>query len=148
MDEIKESGASEKKDRFLALILDQDRLLGTRPELRFGRWTAAARALGSSAAESDLYEKNARMLLTTWGNRLQCENGGLHDYANREWNGLLASYYYPRWKAFFQNGDTAQDWFNDYEWPFVNSSYGSFRAAPEGDEIATTQELYNKYFKP
>lgn len=169
LDEIKDSNekgeaseVEEKTNRFLALILDQDRLLGTRPELRFGRWTAAARALGSSAAESDLYEKNARMLLTTWGNRLQCENGGLHDYANREWNGLLASYYYPRWKAFFQNGVTPQNWFADYEWPFVNGtnrsfstylpesapfSYGTFSATIVGDEITVVKELCDQYFK-
>jgi alpha-N-acetylglucosaminidase len=179
MQEIREKSTqktSEKKseqqliDLFLQLILDQDRLLGTRSEFRLGRWTEAARAhalpsvsvLGGFAAESDLYERNARMLLTTWGDRPQCENGGLHDYANREWNGLLSSYYYPRWKAFFQNSNTAQHWFNDFEWPFatgatgiINSylpkgapySYGSFRATPEGDEITMTQELFDKYFK-
>ena len=25
----------------------------------------------------------------------------MHDYANKEWSGLLADYYLPRWKAFF-----------------------------------------------
>lgn len=185
LDEIKKKREQEKReeeseqaliDRFLQLILDQDRLLGTRSEFRLGRWTETARALAipsrsvssvsvldGFAAESDLYERNARMLLTTWGDRAQCENGGLHDYANREWNGLLSSYYYPRWKAFFQNGNTAQHWFNDFEWPFatgatgpINSylpagapyAYGSFRAAPEGDEISIAQELYDKYFTP
>ena len=151
----------ESAARFLELILDQDRLLGTRSELRLGRWTAAARALGVSPAENDLYEKNARMLLTTWGDHSQCERGGLHDYANREWNGLLSSYYYPRWKAFFQNSNTAQDWFQDYEWPFATGTpgaiksflpegapyaYGSFNAKAEGDEIAIAKELYDKYF--
>ena len=151
LDEIKENREEGRIERFLGLILDQDRLLGTRPELRFGRWTAAARALGTTNAESDLYEKNARMLLTTWGDRLQCENGQLHDYANREWNGLLFSYYYPRWKAFFQNGCVAQSWFNDYEWPFVTGvscAYGTFSATAEGDEIAIVKELYDKYLTP
>ncbi|MBQ7443216.1 MAG: alpha-N-acetylglucosaminidase [Bacteroidaceae bacterium] len=149
-------------DRFLTLILDQDRLLGTRRELRLGRWTEAARALGTTAAEKALYEQNARMLLTTWGDRAQCENGGLHDYANREWQGLLSSYYYPRWKAFFDNGYTSQSWFQDYEWPFATGTtgavgaylpadapyaYGTFSATPVGDEIAVAQELYAKYFQ-
>ena len=89
------------EERFLNLILDQDRLLGTRREFRLGRWTEMARNWGRSETEKALYERNARMLLTTWGDREQCEKGGLHDYANREWNGLLSSYYYPRWKAFF-----------------------------------------------
>ncbi len=151
----------ESAARFLELILDQDRLLGTRSELRLGRWLSSARVLGGSSAEKNLYEKNARMLLTTWGDRAQCEHGGLHDYANREWQGLLSSYYYPRWKAFFANGCTPQQWFADYEWPFANGmsaaitnylpegapyAYGSFTAEPVGDEIAIAQELYDKYF--
>ncbi|MBE6254523.1 MAG: alpha-N-acetylglucosaminidase [Prevotella sp.] len=150
LDEIKMKTERLKMEEFLGLILDQDRLLGTRSELRLGRWTEAARALGSSPAEKDLYEKNARMLLTTWGDRAQCENGGLHDYANREWQGLLAAYYYPRWKAFFANGCMSQQWFADYEWPFVNGTslpYNTFKAAPEGDEIQIAQELYDKYLK-
>ena len=139
----------EKRDRFLALILDQDRLLGTRPEFRLGRWTGAARVLGGLSVESNLYEQNARMLLTTWGDRAQCERGQLHDYANREWQGLLATFYYPRWKAFFDNGCTAQNWFDDFEWPFVEGTsrpYGTFSAKPEGDDVAVSQELYEKYF--
>ncbi|MBR1593964.1 MAG: alpha-N-acetylglucosaminidase [Alloprevotella sp.] len=147
--------------RFLQLILDQDRLLGTRQEFRLGRWTEMARALGTTADEKTLYEKNARMLLTTWGDRAQCESGGLHDYANREWQGLLSSYYYPRWKAFFQKGYAAQSWFQNYEWPFACGTtgqntaylpagapyaYGSFSAEAEGDEIAVVKELYQKYF--
>ena len=150
LDELKIKNEKVKMEEFLGLILDQDRLLGTRRALRLGRWTEAARALGSSLAEKDLYEKNARMLLTTWGDRAQCENGGLHDYANREWQGLLAAYYYPRWKAFFANGCTSQQWFADYEWPFVNGTslpYDTFKAAPDGDEIQIAQELYDKYLK-
>ena len=136
--------------RFLGLILDQDRLLGTRAELRLGRWTAAARALGTTPAESDLYERNARMLLTTWGDRPQCEAGGLHDYANREWQGLLAAYYYPRWQAFFRNGCNPQPWFDDFEWPFatgITPAFGTFSPTPEGDEITIARELYNKYLQ-
>ena len=151
LDILKETKTKETEERFLNLILDQDRLLGTRNELRLGRWTEAARALGKKTAESDLCEKNARMLLTTWGYEAQCEQGRLHDYANREWQGLLTAYYYPRWKAFFEADCVAQKWFADYEWPFATGAsvpYGIFTAAPEGDEIQISQELYDKYFKP
>lgn len=168
LDRIREAVSSQDDTaaalsaRFLGLILDQDRLLGTRREFRLGRWTEAARRLGRNAAEKDLYERNARMLLTTWGDRAQCEQGGLHDYANREWQGLLASYYYPRWKAFFHKNATAQDWFSDFEWPFANgalgainsylpsgaaSAYGSFSATAEGDAVAIVKELFGKYLE-
>ncbi len=148
LDRIKSGNAQADKERFLELILDQDRLLGTRSELRLGRWTAAARALGTTTAESNLYEKNARMLLTTWGDHAQCESGRLHDYANREWNGLLSSYYYPRWKAFFENNNTTQQWFKDYEWPFATGASvpnDTFSPTATGDEIAIAKELYEKY---
>ena len=160
------------ENHFLELILDQDRLLGTRREFRLGRWTEMARNCGRSEAEKALYERNARMLLTTWGDRAQCETGGLHDYANREWNGLLSSYYYPRWKAFFSQNNTKNgerearkdskiDWFANFEWPFVNANseavadylpenapYASFSAEPEGDCVTIAKELYDKYFNP
>lgn len=147
--------------RFLNLILDQDRLLGTRSELRLGRWTEAARKRGKTDAQRALYERNARMLLTTWGDRAQSEQGRLRDYANREWQGLLTSYYYPRWRAFFENDCNAQPWFDDFDWPFATGTtarvndylpegaayaYGSFTAAPQGDEIAMAKALYAKYF--
>lgn len=150
LDQIRERRDQRDMDRFLQLILDQDRLVGTRAELRLGRWTEAARALGSSASEQDLYEWNARMLLTTWGEEAQCDGGRLHDYANREWQGLLAAYYYPRWKAFFQNGCTDQPWFERYEWPFVQGQtvpYHTFTARPEGDELSVARELFDKYLK-
>ena len=162
LDEIKMKTERLKMDEFLELILDQDRLLGTRRELRLGRWTEAARALGATDAAKDLYEKNARMLLTTWGDRAQCERGGLRDYANREWNGLLSSFYYPRWKAFFAENFSSQNWFDNFDWPFANGrqgainhylpknapyAYGSFTAEPTGDEIKIARELYNKYLR-
>jgi len=151
LDSIAAASASDRpalEERFLTLILDQDRLLGTMPQFRLGTWIQAARKLGTTTEESDLYEKNARMLLTTWGDRAQCETGGLHDYANREWNGLLSQYYYVRWKAFFDQGEKTLSWFGDYEWPFVSGTpaYGTFTAEAEGEPLAVARQLYDKYF--
>lgn len=87
--------------KFLEMLLLQDRLLGTRSEFRLGSWTEPARAAGTTPGESDLYEWNARVQITTWGNRECADNGGLRDYANKEWNGLLRDFYYPRWKTYF-----------------------------------------------
>lgn len=92
----------ESSGRFLDMLLMQDRLLGTRPEFRLGSWTEAARSCGATPAEKDLYEWNARTQITTWGNRECADRGGLRDYANKEWNGLLRDFYYPRWKAWME----------------------------------------------
>lgn len=88
-------------DKFLIMLLLQDRLLGTRSEFRLGSWTEAARNAGSTPEEKDLYEWNARVQITTWGNRICADDGGLRDYANKEWNGLLRDFYYPRWATYF-----------------------------------------------
>jgi len=86
--------------RFLDMLLMQDRLLGTRPEFRLGRWTQAAAACGSTPEERKLYEWNARVQITTWGNRYCADTGGLRDYAHKEWQGLLKDFYYVRWKTY------------------------------------------------
>ena len=84
---------------FLNILLAQDRLLGTRSEFRVGRWIEQARNLGTTPEEKDLYEWNARVQITTWGNRVCANDGGLRDYAHKEWNGLLKDFYYKRWAA-------------------------------------------------
>ena len=94
-------GFKRNADRFLQMLLLQDELLGTRPEFRLGHWTEAARSCGSSPEEKRLYEWNARVQITTWGNRFCADTGGLRDYAHKEWQGLLKDFYYPRWKTYF-----------------------------------------------
>ena len=88
------------RDEFLNLIMKQDTLLATRPEFRVSRWINRARSLGKSNDEKELYEWNARVQITTWGNRYCADTGGLRDYAHKEWNGLLKDFYYPRWKHY------------------------------------------------
>lgn len=95
---------------FLGLILLQDSLLSSRPEFMAGPWIEAAMRWSRYRAEQDYYRWNARTLLTTWGNRHAANVGGLHDYAHREWAGMLRDFYYPRWKTFF-------DALNDGELP-------------------------------
>ena len=87
--------------KFLLMLLTQDKLLGTRSEFRLGHWTEAALACGSTPEEKKLYEWNARVQITTWGNRYCADTGGLRDYAHKEWQGLLKDFYYPRWETYF-----------------------------------------------
>ncbi|MCI6129848.1 alpha-N-acetylglucosaminidase [Prevotella sp.] len=88
--------------RFLDILLQQDRMLSSMPDFMVGGWIRSARNLGTNAQESDHYEWNARVQITTWGNRNAAEKGGLREYAHKEWNGVLADFYYPRWKAYFE----------------------------------------------
>ena len=94
-------GFRRNADRFLQMLLLQDELLGTRTEFRLGHWTQAAIACGNTPEERRLYEWNARVQITTWGNRYCADTGGLRDYAHKEWQGLLRDFYYVRWKTYF-----------------------------------------------
>ena len=141
--------------RFLALLLQQDRLLGTRSEFRVGRWIEQARRAGTTPQEQDLYEWNARVQITTWGNRTCADDGGLRDYAHKEWNGILRDFYYKRWEAYW---NTLQDQLDgkpevilDYyameePWTLARNPYG---AAPEGnpvDEAKAAMKLLREKF--
>ncbi|MBP5418684.1 MAG: alpha-N-acetylglucosaminidase [Bacteroidales bacterium] len=86
---------------FLRLLLLQDELLSARSEFRVGRWIEMAKSLGNTQEEKNLYEWNARVQITTWGNRYCADTGKLRDYAHKEWNGLLKDYYYPRWVKYW-----------------------------------------------
>lgn len=138
-----------KKDsnRFLKMILLQDKLLGTRPEFRLGRWTEEARSLGKTAEEKDLYEWNARVQITTWGNRICADNGGLHDYGHKEWQGLLKDFYYLRWSTFMKSlasqlslQDTPRiDWYGlEESWTLQKNPYSS---KAEGSPIDVAKEV-------
>lgn len=82
--------------KFLELIQLQDNLLACRPEFKTATWLDQARSCVSDPDAQNLFEYNARTLITTWST----EKSSLVDYAHREWSGLLRDYYYPRWSLF------------------------------------------------
>jgi hypothetical protein len=46
-----------------------------------------------------LYDWNMRTQLTIWGTSAVAGDSEVSDYANKEWSGLIASFYLPRWQA-------------------------------------------------
>ncbi|MCX4744283.1 alpha-N-acetylglucosaminidase [Kitasatospora sp. NBC_01287] len=125
-----------------------DRLLATDSRFLLGPWLTAARSWGEGGAESDQLEYDARSLLTTWGGRGPSEQGQLHDYANREWSGLVADVYAPRWAAYFASLDTAMadgrepvaiDWFSlDDAWAHRTTAYPT---TPVGDPVEAARAV-------
>lgn len=141
-------------DRFLRLILMQDRLLATRPEFKVGRWLESARNLGSTEEEKDWYEWNARVQITTWGNRVAADDGGLHDYAHKEWNGLLRDFYYLRWKTWldeqlksFEGGQPKAIDFYALEEPWT-LKHNSYASEAEGNPVDIACEIYREIKLP
>ena len=81
--------------QMLQLIADDDRVLATRPEFNVGTWINEARNAGVTADDKAQFVVNAKRQITTWSHL----NTALHDYAHKEWSGLMADLYLPRWQA-------------------------------------------------
>lgn len=119
-----------------------NRIVACEPAYLLGPWIAAAKAAGHGNAEQEQLEFDACSLLLEWGP--ECTRGsGIHDYANREWNGLL-EFYRERWSAYFAALDKTLekkepvkkiDWFDfDQKWAKGAKSYP---VSPAGDFYAT-----------
>jgi alpha-N-acetylglucosaminidase len=140
--------------QFLQLIGDMDALLATRRDFLLGHWIESARSCGNTIAEKALYERNARDLITLWGDA----NSPLHEYANRQWSGLLNDFYKQRWQQFFSmlghafqthsepDLKTFEQNIREWEWRWVNEQK-AFPVEVRGTSIAKAQELYKKYRK-
>jgi alpha-N-acetylglucosaminidase len=137
---------------FIQLLEDMDRLLATQPDFILGRWIREARSHGENRNEKDLYERNARNLITLWGD----QNNGLHEYSCRQWSGLINGFYKPRWEKFFQvlneslkkgtsaNVEKFESEIRNWEWNWVNS-HDEYSAEPIGSPIEEVKSVYGKY---
>lgn len=147
-DELRFADCSE---RFLGLIEGQNALLSTRPEFKVGKWIADARSLGVSSREKDKMEWNARLLISTWGPRVASEDGGLRDYAHREWAGVLRDLYYPRWETWIRArraelaGEKSKPIdFYDMDEKWVKSR-NPYPADSEGDAVEVALQVMNRH---
>lgn len=81
-----------------------DALLEGHPTLDLRNWIAKARAAAEGDQTlADRYETNARRIVTIWG-------PPVNDYSARIWSGLVGSYYFPRYRLWWEaldNGTSA-----------------------------------------
>ena len=138
---------------FLQLMDDMDALLSTRKDFLLGKWISEARANGITDKEKNLYEFNARDLVTLWGDK----ESGLREYSNRQWAGLIKGYYKPRWIMYFNQLDkslaagTAFDdkafdkQVKDWEWQWVNKHDNAYPNATSGNPVEKARQLFEKY---
>ena len=156
--------------QFLDLMDDMDTLLSTREEFLLGKWIADARSWGKTDAEKNIYEANARNLVTAWGP--VTPQAIQYDYSNRQWSGLIKGYYKVRWQMFFdflldqkddetryseknlkfvygRPGHYANDFYtklSEWEkaWIEKNDIYPS---VPVGDAVEISARLYDKWIE-
>ena len=104
-------GMVAARDEFLAMCDTLAAVLKTRHEFSLDDWINDARSWGKDPAQKDYYEMNARTIITVWGDSTR-----LNDYANRDYDGLVETFYKVRWSMFFDAVLAAYDAGE----PFVN----------------------------
>ena len=111
--------------RLLSIIDDAESLAATQEGRLLGQWIATARACAtdesgaearaaaalagegnaasSALALADLYERNARNLISLWGG----PTSRLHEYSYRLWGGMIRTFYRPRWAKWLADVEAA-----------------------------------------
>ncbi|MBV4358203.1 alpha-N-acetylglucosaminidase [Pinibacter aurantiacus] len=89
---------SQKSALFLSMIKLQDSLLSCNEHFQLYSWLKQANDFGKTTAEKKLAIKNAKTQITYWGPDNPATD--LHEYANKEWSGLMKNFYLPRWEKF------------------------------------------------
>jgi len=145
------------KDQYIQLIKDFDVLLSTRKEYLLGRWVESAKKWGDTNEEKNLYEWNARNIITLWGEK--CTEGqfdDLNNYAYKQWAGMFTDYHLVRWNKFFDEVETAirknENWdrtsflASSCNWE-KNWSYNKnvFPEKPQGDPVEVSRRIFKKY---
>ena len=140
---------------FLEIIGHMETVTATSEYFLLGRWVEQAKALGKNADDftKELYEFNAKALVTTWGSYNQAESGGLKDYSNRQWSGLIGDFYQVRWERWItartnelkgQSYESSINWFQ-WEWEWVRSNTVYTTEATPTDLQTLGYEIIEKY---
>ncbi|MGH9585455.1 MAG: alpha-N-acetylglucosaminidase [Acidobacteriaceae bacterium] len=134
---------------WLRLMKEEDSLLATNKWFLLGPWLDATKPWASNSVEKKALDYDMHSILTTWGGRGPAED--LHDYANKDWSGLVGTLYYQRWKSYFDDLDTALktnsnpkpiDWFAmEDAW---NRQPDHFALVPHGDAYAQASAIYKE----
>ena len=126
-----------RADEFLKIADLMDEVLSGSEYYLLGRWVEQAKALALNADDfsKKLYEQNSKTIITTWGAYNQCEIGGIRDYSNRQWSGLIKDFYKPRWERWINDrineleGKDYEEkisWFPwEWQWARRNTVYNS-----------------------
>lgn len=140
-------------EQFIQLGREVDTILACRHEFLLGRWIGDARMWGTTMNEKNGFEKDARQIITTWHKA----GSALTDYSNRQWNGMLGSFYVPRWEEFCRrverslidgqpvNENEFHKWRCDFETKWTETNRSDFLTAPQGDAYETVLKFFKKY---
>lgn len=134
--------------KFTDLLKNQDRLLNSKKDFMLGPWLEAAKSRATNTKEKDLFEYNARSQITTWS----FQDSNLHDYAHREWGGILYDFYLPRWEMFIANliSDLKRGYSDEIDYYTFENNWNKeqkiYPVKEIGDCVAISNNLYKKYY--
>ena len=138
--------------RFEHLIALQDSLLQTNRHFLLGNWLQQATQYAPNEADRQLCVLNAQTLISYWGPDDPATK--VHDYANKEWAGMLSTYYLPRWQAFFRGlqatigtGNPPTIDFFDMEKCWANTPQ-PINTKPQGDAVQMAQRVLQTIVPP
>lgn len=128
----------ELTNTWMELVQQLDDVLATNADFLLGAYVERAELQNGAVGSHDLQN-----LLTTWGTKASFS---LHDYANREWHGLVGDFYASRWERYFSTMRTSIesgaspapiDWFEvDEEWAQAEHGY---QTQPTGDILTEAE---------
>ena len=168
---------NETAARFVELLSDMELLLATDSAFMLGPWLESARKLGGTAQDcintrisgdigacNDFMEWNARAQLTSWypvlgsaSSPVVQQNGRDHDYARKQWSGLVRDVFIPRANLFRDQAFTdaaAGQTFNSTAIAEKDASFlfkwqtgypSKYALVPEGDPVAVSTAVYKKW---
>lgn len=120
---------------FNRMIDIENELLSHDPFYRLSTYQNQAIKSGKSKIEKDTNIRNLMTIITFWGGD---EPSMLHDYAYKEWAGMMASFYKERWNIFFEylkgkmiNDDVTSPDFFKWENDWVNKNLKVINDKPE-----------------
>ena len=140
----------EASSTFLEMMKDQDDLLASEELYLLGRWLNDARRIAPNHHQANQNERNARLLITVWNE----EDSQLRDYAWKEWNGLLARFYIPRWSIYIKSlreqlngkkGDPIDLYPFEVKWARQYSQEDRYPHKATGDPVEKSKHILNKW---
>ncbi|MEU2431765.1 alpha-N-acetylglucosaminidase [Streptomyces sp. NPDC007861] len=134
---------------WLRLMRLSEETAGSHRAFLLGPWLEDARRAAGSDAEREQLERTARTLLTTWADRATADSGGLANYANRDWQGLIGDVHLPQWQAFLDELEDAlaQDRPPErFDWYALEESWtrerGAYPLRPAHDPHRTARRVH------
>ncbi|XP_050508396.1 alpha-N-acetylglucosaminidase isoform X2 [Diabrotica virgifera virgifera] len=137
---------------FMEIFDDLELILSTNKAFLLGPWIEAAKSCGNNSQESNLFEYNARNQITLWG-----PEGEIINYANKQWSGIVANYYKPRWEIFinrmnysllhntwFSETAARREMFRKAEEPFTFDRT-VFPVEPTGNTIEAAKAIHKRW---